>query len=184
MMGNFTGDYAKGNLTPNRVDTWSSDYLLGVKLHRFIDDFTDTHPTVQTAKRFLSQIHPRVAGVALDIFFDYFLADRFEQFYGEDLANFAERSYETILRHRDLIPTAMLPMAEAMVLHDWLTNYRTVSGIERACSGLARRFTFMSAIKDAEQEMIRNQPVYEVAFLKFYPELQAAVKTFLADNER
>lgn len=182
MMGNFTGDYPKGKLTANRFAVWPPDYLLGVKLHRFIDDFTDTHPTVLTAKRFLGQTHPKVAGVAIDIFFDYFLANRFAQFYGEDLGIFARRSYEIIFRHRNLIPSAMLPMAEAMVKHDWLTNYRTVGGIERACSGLARRYAFMSGIQGAELEMILNQSVYEAAFLEFYPELQKATEAFLAEN--
>ncbi len=181
-MGNFTGDYAKGRLTTDRFGTWTLGYLLGVKLHRFIDDFTDTHPTALVAKRFLARKHPKVAGVALDIFFDYFLANHFEELHGFALEVYAQRSYETILRHHDLIPAPMLPMVEAMVRHDWLTNYRTVHGIERACSGLARRFTFMAALKHAELEMIINQPVYEEAFLSFYPELQAASKTFLALN--
>lgn len=182
MMGNFTGDYPKGNLTPKRFAALPPDYLLGVKLHRFIDDFTDTHPTVLTAKRFLGQTHPKVAGVAIDIFFDYFLANRFEHFHGEDLAIFAKRSYEIIIRHRDLIPAAMLPMAEAMVKHDWLANYRTVGGIERACSGLARRYAFMVGIQGAEVEMVLNQSVYEAAFVEFYPKLQAATETFLSEN--
>lgn len=183
LMGNYVGDFIKGQLTPLRTESWSADFLLGVKLHRFIDHFTDTNPGVLEAKRFLAKKHPKVAGVALDIYFDYFLANHFSEFYEEDLAQFIDHSYATVTKNKNLIPTAMLPMAEAMIRHDWLYNYKEIPGIKRSFDGLSHRFAFMTAIRSAEVELQRNETTYEAAFLKFYPKLKAACEEFIKKNE-
>ncbi len=182
LMGNYVGDFIKGQLTPLRTESWSADFLLGVKLHRYIDHFTDTNPRVLQAKRFLAKKHPKVAGVALDIYFDYFLANHFSEFYEEDLAHFVNHSYAIITENKDLIPAAMLPMAEAMIRHDWLLNYKDIPGIKRSFDGLSRRFAFMAAIKNAEIELQQNEATYEAAFLEFYPKLMVACEQFIKTN--
>lgn len=183
LMGNYVGDFIKGQLSPLRTESWSADFLLGIRLHRFIDHFTDTNPGVLQAKRFLAKKHPKVAGVALDIYFDYFLANHFSEFYEEDLAQFINQAYGIITKNKDLIPTAMLPMAEAMIRHDWLYNYKEIHGIRRSFDGLSRRFAFMTAIKGAEVELKQNQARYEAAFLEFYPKLKSACEEFIIRHE-
>ena len=183
LMGNYIGDFIKGQLTPLRTEKWSADFLLGIRLHRFIDHFTDTNPGVLEAKRFLARKHPKVAGVALDIFFDYFLANHFPEFYQADLASFINHSYGIIQKNKDLVPAAMLPMAEAMIRHDWLYNYKEITGIKRSFDGLSRRFAFMAAIQGAEIELQQNEATYEAAFLEFYPKLKDACEDFIKKNE-
>ena len=179
VMGNFTGDFVKGKLTPLRTASWSEEYRVGVELHRHIDSFTDTHPSVLGAKRILSKAHPKVAGVALDIFFDYFLANHFSRYYQMALTEFVRSSYGVIIQNKTLIPVAMLPMAEAMIRHDWLNNYKTIPGIQRSFEGLSHRFKFMTAIRGAENELMRHESLYEEAFLEFYPSLQVAASDFI-----
>jgi acyl carrier protein phosphodiesterase len=181
VMGNYTGDFIKGKISPERTNSWSEEYRVGVELHRYIDSYTDTHPTVLRAKRVLARAHPKVAGVALDIYYDYFLALHFQKYYEEELPDFVRKSYGLILRNRELIPAAMLPMAEAMIRHDWLLHYKTIPGIRRSFEGLANRFTFMAGIRGAEYELIKNERVYEDSFLEFYPSLKVASEKFIHD---
>ena len=183
LMGNYVGDFIKGQLTSSRTESWSVDFLRGVELHRYIDHFTDTNPGVLKAKRFLAKKHPKVAGVALDIYFDYFLANHFSEFYTEDLTRFIDRCYAIVTKNNDLIPAAMRPMAEAMIRHDWLLHYKDIPGIKRSFDGLSRRFAFMTAIQGAEVELQRNEARYEATFLEFYPKLKAACEDFIETNE-
>jgi acyl carrier protein phosphodiesterase len=183
IMGNFVGDFIKGKLTPERTTLWTENYLSGILLHRFVDHFTDTHPVIRSAKAVLSNTHPKVAGVALDMYLDYFLANHFSYFHQEGLYDFTRSAYRIIERNRQLIPEAMLPMADAMVRHDWLYNYKEIAGIKRSFDGLANRFAFMGRIRGAEQELVRNMPLYERAFLTFYPELKAAADVFLQNYQ-
>ncbi|TDB66969.1 acyl carrier protein phosphodiesterase [Arundinibacter roseus] len=182
MMGNYTGDFIKGTLTPERTQLWSTDYTLGIRLHRFIDSFTDSHSVVREAKSLLNQKHPKVGGVILDIYFDYFLANHFSDYYKLELAEFVETSYQRIRQHQYLIPNAMLPMVDAMIRHNWLYNYKDVAGIQRSFDGLANRFAFLQTLRGAENELLTNFAAYETAFHAFYPILQQECHFFILEN--
>lgn len=179
ILGNFSGDFIKGTLTPERTQNWSEEYLLGVYLHRYIDSFTDTHPTVREAKKVLALVHPKVAGVILDIYYDYFLANHFTEYYPYGLNEYVQDTYQLLQRNRRLIPEAMLPMADAMIRHDWLYHYKDISGIKRSFDGIANRFSFMKGIRGAENELINNYKTYETSFLEFFPELKSAAENFI-----
>lgn len=182
IMGNFVGDFIKGKLSLEKTHNWVPDYLLGLQLHRFIDTYTDTHPVVRQTKKVLSKAHPRVAGVVLDIYFDFFLANHFEEYAKESLSDFVKNTYEVILRNEEQIPEAMKPMAEAMIRHNWLGHYKEISGIKRSFDGLSHRFAFLKGIEGAEKELLRNMSTYEAAFLEFFPLLQAAATNFILES--
>ena len=46
-IGNFIADAIKGN----KYKEYSTEIQQGVLLHRYIDSFTDTHPTVKNKQR-------------------------------------------------------------------------------------------------------------------------------------
>lgn len=69
LLGNFLGDFVKGqafNDLPRELAT-------GVRLHRKIDQFTDSHELVKGLRRSFPRDLRRVAGIVIDITFDYFL---------------------------------------------------------------------------------------------------------------
>jgi acyl carrier protein phosphodiesterase len=179
IMGNFVADFIKGKLLPERVVGWSPEFLLGVRLHRFIDSYTDAHPLVRQVRHRVALRHPKVAGVAVDMFFDHFLANHFEQYHAETLPNFCAKMYRIIDRHQALVPLAMQPMARAMVQQHWLEGYAEVAGIGRALEGLARRFPFMVAIRGAEKDLLCNYELYEQQFHSFFRELEVASDAFI-----
>ncbi|HEV7349640.1 ACP phosphodiesterase [Telluribacter sp.] len=182
IVGNYVGDFIKGKLTPERVASWSPDYLLGVRLHRFIDSYTDTHPAVRQVRQRVALTHGKVAGVAVDIFFDHFLAINFETYRQETLPNFCARMYSILEKQRPYIPLAMIPMAESMMRHNWLLGYREIAGIRRSFDGLAHRFTFMAAIRGAEQDLEQNYLYYNSLFQPFFRELEEVSQTFIQNN--
>lgn len=182
IMGNFTGDFVKGKLTDSRVRDWDADYTRGVRLHRFIDNFTDTHDEVRLMRRNIGRSYTRVTGVAVDIFFDHFLAIDFQQYSSEKFPDFCERMYGVVERNDALVPPEMKPMVTAMIRYKWLQGYSTLEGIERALSGLANRYEFMADIKGAEKDLITNFELYQGCFNRFFPELMNAAQHFLTDN--
>lgn len=182
IMGNFTGDFVKGKLTDSRVGEWDPDYTRGVRLHRFIDNFTDTHDEVRLMRRNIGRSYTRVTGVAVDIFFDHFLAIDFQQYSSEKFSDFCERMYTVMERNDTLVPLEMKPMVTAMIRYRWLQGYSTLEGIERALSGLANRYEFMADIKGAEKDLMANFELYQGCFNRFFPELMNASQRFLTDN--
>jgi len=64
-LGNFIGDYVKGN----KHQKFPDQVAFGIKLHRRIDSFTDHHPDVNECKQILTSGYGRYSGVVVDIFF-------------------------------------------------------------------------------------------------------------------
>ena len=96
--GNFAGDGYKGNL--DNFDFLPSNILNGVRLHRKIDDITDTNSDIKSAgKIFQENGVSKVAFIATDILLDYYLSSRWGSYHKSDyevfnLNNCNHRIYE------------------------------------------------------------------------------------------
>lgn len=184
IMGNFVGDFIKGRLTDEKTASWNPDYVTGLKLHRHIDFFTDTHPVVKEAKRQAAIKHGKLSGIIIDIYFDYFLAKNFADFCTETLWVYAHSMYAVIEKNEELIPESMVPMARAMIRQDWLNSYNTFDGIALTFNRMSRRTGFMEPIKDAMLELRDNEEFYLEKFKIFFPELQHEAAKFIGENDK
>ncbi|GGM91615.1 ACP phosphodiesterase [Dyadobacter beijingensis] len=182
MMGNYVGDFIKGRLTEEKTALWNPDYVVGLKLHRFIDSFTDSHPEVLEAKDVAAVTQGRLAGIVMDIYFDYFLAKNFIDYQREPLLVYAHRMYSIIERNEHLIPETMIPMVRSMIRQDWLTTYATLDGIDTTFRRLSRRAEFLAPISTAVSDLRANEDFYYTRFLSFFPELRRQAGQFIAEN--
>lgn len=170
LIGNFIGDFIKGDPASARHGLTSGE-IAGVRLHRAIDTFTDTHPDVAAVRDIL---HPRChkyAGAAVDVFFDHFLATRFEALTGGRLADFKTYFYQTLLRYTARIPPMAVRMLDSMVRYDWLTHYQTLDGIDRSLVGMSRRTAFPSGLDTAVEDLTIHYEVIGKRFDHYWPQL-------------
>jgi acyl carrier protein phosphodiesterase len=86
LLGSLYGDFVKGRLQGQFVP----DVEAGIRLHRSIDIYTDSHPLVGAALSRFSLTRRRYAGIVLDVFFDHCLA--------RDWAQYADRPLELFTR--------------------------------------------------------------------------------------
>lgn len=183
IMGNFCGDHIKGKLDSDRNKARPKGVLKGVRLHRFIDHFTDTDPTVKTMIRELLPLYGRAASIATDISFDHFLAKNFREFHGEDLRDFVTGFYRVFAGFSYLVPDSMKPLAGALVENDWLFKYREWETVERTYRSMSRRYPFIADLGNPPEPFHRELARYEQYFYEFYPRLQAASAAFLEELE-
>jgi acyl carrier protein phosphodiesterase len=181
VMGNFVGDFVKGRLTDDKTILWNPDYVVGLKLHRFIDSFTDTHPVVREAKKMVAQKYGKLAGIIVDIYFDYFLAKFFTDFCDEPLWEYSHRMYSLIEKNDYLVPESMIPMVRAMIRQDWLNSYDTFGGIALTFHRMSRRAGFMEPIYHAADELRKNEKFYEEKFSIFFPELKNETTRYIRE---
>nr|WP_295928628.1 acyl carrier protein phosphodiesterase [uncultured Dyadobacter sp.] len=182
MMGNYVGDFIKGRLTDEKTANWNPDYVLGLKLHRFIDSYTDRHPDVLDAKDVAAVSQGKLAGIVMDIYFDYFLAKNFQHYHSEPLLVYAHRMYSVIGRNEHLIPETMVPMVRSMIRQDWLTTYETLEGIDTTFRRLSRRADFLAPIQEAVSDLRENEAFYYSKFISFFPDLRSQAGQFIAEN--
>ncbi len=174
MVGNFIADFIKGK----KAESYQRDVYLGILLHREIDIFTDRHHQVAESKKRLWQRHRHYSSVIVDIFYDHFLAKKWQEYSVIPLEDFARHAYSIIQRFDDLLPQKAQQVLPRMIANNWLVNYGKLEGINRAMQGMARRASFQSEMASAIEDLEKDYEQFENDFSKFFPELAAHSRTY------
>ncbi|WP_293158978.1 ACP phosphodiesterase [Okeania sp. SIO2C9] len=90
--GNLLGDFVKGYLEQYET-IYSHEIIQGIKTHRQVDCFTDTHTIYLRSKNRISNNHRLLAGIIIDICYDHFLANHWNLFAYENLDVFVQKIY-------------------------------------------------------------------------------------------
>lgn len=173
---NFTGDGYKGNSWKKQA---SPAELHGVGLHRFIDQYTDGHPLTQNALQELRPALGRVAGVALDLFGDYFLHKHWDSFkelqpftVKHSSMSFTALCLDEIAKHKELLRGKARNMAPHLLRENWIMSYKDLSGLNTAAHGISMRHPVAQPLRGYFENLPKGH--YEIAerwMLKFYPQL-------------
>jgi acyl carrier protein phosphodiesterase len=167
IVGNFIADSVKGK----QIELYSEGVVRGIKLHREIDAFTDSHPIIERGKEALRPKFRKFAGIVMDVFGDHFLSSNWSQFSDVDLRNFSERTYTLLHERKQHFPEKARYTLHYMSMQDWLQGYQHIEGVKRALSGLARRSSFESGMENAHKELERHYLFYQSIFNEFLPDL-------------
>lgn len=175
MVGNFIADSVKGR----RFEDYSPTITKGILMHRAIDTFTDEHPTVLLSKKRLRDNYGKYSAVLVDIFYDYFLAKNWRDYYNVDLPLFAQETYKMLEGYYHYFPERSRRFYIYMVNYDILSNYARIEGIQRALNGMAHRARFDSNMEKATKELKLHEKVFEQEFRDFFPDLERSVESFI-----
>lgn len=167
-MGNFIADSVKGN----KLYEYPKGICNGIRLHRQIDEFTDSHPIVTQSKARLRPVYGKYSGVIIDLYYDHFLAAGWEVYCNESLEQFTEKCYIQLDLLQSFFSEESKTIFYYMRKYNWLLSYREIEGISKALSGLARRTTFISHMEKAGIELRKDYLLYQEEFHRFFPELQ------------
>ncbi|GAB3222846.1 acyl carrier protein phosphodiesterase [Hymenobacter seoulensis] len=177
VVGNFAAEAVRGRAG---LLTYPPAVQRGIRLHRFIDSFTDAHPLVRRSTARLREAGlGKWAGVVADVAYDHLLARDFAHYHdnrSEPLPAFAQRLYALLHARRHELPERLREMLHYMRQGDWLTGYAQPTGLERALLGLSRRVPAAAILSTGAAAFLAELPAYEADFREFWPELRAAVK--------
>lgn len=174
-IGNFIGDFVKGN----QLADYDEEIQLGIRLHREIDSYTDSHPTVLSSKTRLRPTFGHYSPVIVDVFYDHFLAKNWKDFSSIDLKDYTLQFYKMIANYASIIPMEVNNMLVYMSQKNWLYNYQFIDGIDRALTGMSKRTKFDSKMEVAVASLKESYDAFESEFTNFFPELQSHAKAFM-----
>jgi acyl carrier protein phosphodiesterase len=178
-IGNFIGDFVKGR---NLSEKYGAAIAKGVDLHREIDHFTDHHPLVQESKNRLRPKYRHYSPVIVDVFYDHFLAHRWNEYSDQLLPDFADKIYDLMEKSHKILPDQVNFMLPYMIKGNWLVNYSKLEGIHRALSGMARRTPYESKMDEATEDLRMNYVDFEKEFRQFFPELISFSTDWIKNN--
>lgn len=175
MIGNFIGDFVKGN----NFKKYPVEVQNGILLHREIDSFTDSHEVVLESKKRLRNKYRHYSGVITDIYYDHFLASNWDSYHNRELESFTREFYDTMDDNRSDLPEGVNYMLFHMKRDNWLYQYRTLEGIGKALYGMSRRTKFNSKMDESIKDLERDYDLYKEEFDRFFPELELRCKSFI-----
>lgn len=173
-LGNILADFVKG---PD-VAALPLAIQAGIRLHRSIDSFTDSHPVVMRSIRRLGGRLGWYAGIVIDVYYDHLLARDWHHYSAEPLRSFADRAYEILLEHIDLLEGPSRKLMERMIREDRLVSYASLTGIEETLERISWRIMERMPkrevrLHDAMPLLIAADAGLEDDFHTFYPNLMA-----------
>lgn len=175
IVGNFLADQVRGG----RFEGLPEEVAFGVKMHRQIDVFTDAHPATRRSTARLRAHIGRFAPVAIDVVYDHFLARDFETYTkavslqppANELVGYVAFAENVLTESRHLFTPSTQGLFDAMVKHQWLTNYANWDGIERVLYGMSRRTKFPSRLEEAAESAFAELEWYEYDFQELWSDL-------------
>ncbi|MGA6099310.1 ACP phosphodiesterase [Stutzerimonas marianensis] len=178
LLGSLYGDFVKGPLQGR----WPADIEAGIRLHRQIDAYTDSHPLVLQAKQRFARDRRRYAGILVDLFFDHCLAAHWHDYADEPLPRFTARVYQVLEAQAEL-PGTLAMIAPRMAAQDWLGSYREFGVMERVVGNMSRRLSRPEGLAGGAVDLEQLYEPLQADFRAFYPELIAFVAGAKRDNQ-
>lgn len=169
LVGNMISDFVKGR----KQFDYSPTIQAGIRLHRNIDYFTDTHSATATARRVFQKEYRLYSGAFIDVVYDYFLANDTNEFTKESLASFAQETYDSLNRNYEVLPVHFQKMLFYMERQNWLYNYREPWGIYKSFGGLVHRAKYMNDSRPAEKLFEDNIELLEEQYRLFWKDLKS-----------
>lgn len=167
--GGLEGDYHKGPLRgelPHAIER-------GIRLHRAIDAYTDSHPLiVQLRRKFPGNLR-RYAGILIDLSFDHYLSCHWSDYSDISLAEFNALIYRALQAQEEALSSGSRKMLTRLVEHDILGLYTQWETVPAAAERIGQRFRRHNPFTGVDRELAPARDMMEQAFLAFYPELQA-----------
>lgn len=179
--GNFLGDFVKGN----PEGKFPEEIVHGIRLHRYVDSFTDKHPDVLEAKLLFPKALRRYAPIALDMFWDHCLALNWPTFHHLTLPQFCQLAEQNIANEtqpKSVILPQRFERVNGWVWQDkWLESYQKMANIEYALQRMSTRSERMAPLAETGKVLNENYTQLSLVFFVLYKDVLKASDTFVAD---
>jgi acyl carrier protein phosphodiesterase len=168
LLGNFLGDFVKGQA----LNDLPAELATGVRLHRKVDLFTDNHELVVNLRRTFPKELRRVAGIIIDITFDHFLLQQWDELTTTSTDQVLDTFYQQLADFNGIDSVHFSRLSESLLKDRWLIEYHQQQTCLRALHSIERRLKHK--IIFAKQAFVffqLNQASFAATFRAFYPEL-------------
>lgn len=170
LLGQFIADDIKGR-------QWENYPILiqhGILLHRFIDDYTDSHESVLELKSLLRPQLGKYAGVALDVLFDHALSIQWDVHFQERRPEAIKRFYATLQSNAMHMSEKRRFITSKMIEHDWMNMYSSKPGTDKILKQMSSRIVHPNSLHSAMESFVRLENEIISTFDVFFPQLLSA----------
>lgn len=176
-VANLFGDFVKGKKYLDYPE-WIQK---GVLLHREIDQFIDNHEKVRELIQVIRPDLPKVASVAIDLFFDHLLAKNWQDFHKAPLTAFLAEFYGVVPEYQNAFNADFNYFLRMLLERKWINHYSKFEGLQRMCHGVGKRISFPNALPQAYLTFSKHETTIESVFYEY---MRDANEHFLGTNSK
>lgn len=178
-VGNFIGDYVKGN----QYLKYSEDMQKGILLHRRIDKFTDTHELVKESMQIFRPKYKKYAGVIVDVVYDHVLTKNWNKYCNQSLHEFVNDVHKLVLRRYFSLPNIMKQSLPFLIRSRRLESYSEIEGLRKTFHIMTGYTSLPDFSNWAVEQVEENFELLESQFLPFFDEIVEMANDFLNQKE-
>lgn len=175
-LGNLLGDLVKGK----QREALNLKMQRGISCHQAIDIFTDRHPLVKRSKQRIDPQYRRFAGILVDVFYDYILANNWQDYSDIPLTTFTLSVYTSWSDYLTTLPIYTQGVIRRLVAEDWLGSYVSLTGIENTLARISwklnRRTNRQYDLTPAIEQLVLHYSQLQQDFQQFFPQLQSHIE--------
>lgn len=175
MYANLFGDFVKGK----DLSHYEEKIQQGILLHREIDHYIDHHPIVLDLLHHLYPKLPKIAGIAVDLYFDHILAKNWNVFSEISLDSFIDNFENHTINEIHYPNDSFHYMLFRMKKGKWLNYYDQLEGLDKACRGVSQRISFPNSLYNGKDVFVENEPIITETFHLFMPEAKVHFSEFI-----
>jgi len=155
----------------NYFDGLPAGIIKGIRLHRKIDSFTDTHLVYLSSKHRFRKEFDKYSGVLMDIIYDHFLAKNFSKYSSVSLQDYADGVYKILKNNFDVLPENARHFYGYMTERNILYHYSSLEGIETVLTHLSHRIKHRYELQSAIHTLKNEYADIEEEFFVFFNDL-------------
>jgi acyl carrier protein phosphodiesterase len=172
MYANLYGDFVKGS----RFSHYNEVIQNGILLHRQIDFYLDQHLAVKQLLHTLYGDLPKVAGIAVDLYFDHLLAKNWTAYHTQPSEEFLQLFYEYEPSCWNEYSDSFKQFSAAMRKYKWLNHYSEFEGLTKMCRGVSQQLSFVNKLTDAAAVFLIHETAITSCFQEFMSDAIAHFK--------
>lgn len=178
IVGNMIADFIRNK----EVENFKTGVQKGIKIHRFIDRYTDNHPQVRKGTHRLQPHHHKYSPVVIDLFYDHLLVHNWELYSNESIESFSNKMYDVLEKRMEEMPLKLKKRLPNMIASDWLPKYGTENGLLRVLEIMDRRTKFPSNFVAGIAHLKADFDYYNEEFNLFFPEMIESVNAMIKEE--
>ena len=173
ILGNFIGDFVKGN----RYLNYPEKIAFGIRLHRNIDSFTDKHRLASEFAALLKPGYGRYSGIVADVLMDHFLAHNWTTYSVYTLRQFSKHAHSVFLSNFGLLPFKVKQFLPFLIQHKRFESYAHQENMFQVLEIMSCRTSLPAKSEWAIEMLNQEYNQFEDLFHRFFAELIEYVET-------
>lgn len=178
MYANIFGDFIKGKDLSN----FPQFVQEGIRLHRTIDDYIDHHPTIVELTHKLYKELPKVAGIAVDLYFDYFLAKNWNKYHSSGYLEFINAFHNADVNRNNYNNRDFWFVIDKMKEGEWLKHSKSMYGLKKASQGVSNMISFDNVLNQAPKIYTINEEQIDNALSLFIDDAIPFFEKYFKEN--